>query len=41
MRQVRQLYRDGYANDLVIVTRWMEDSKNGEFMKLVNQSFTK
>lgn len=26
------------ANDLVVVTRWIDDSKMGEFMKLVNQS---
>ena len=26
------------ANDLVVVTRWMDDSKMSEFMKLVNQS---
>ena len=26
------------ANDLVIVTRWMDDSKMGDFMKLVEQS---
>ena len=26
------------TNDLVVVTRWMDDSKMGEFMKLVNQS---
>jgi CubicO group peptidase (beta-lactamase class C family) len=28
------------ANDLVVVTRWMDDSKMGEFMKLVNQSIS-
>ena len=29
------------ANDLVIVTRWMDDAKMGEFMKLVEQSLVK
>jgi CubicO group peptidase (beta-lactamase class C family) len=29
-----------HANDLVVVTRWMDDSKMGEFMKLVEQSIT-
>jgi hypothetical protein len=29
------------ANDLVVVTRWMDDSKMGDFMKLVEQSITK
>ncbi len=28
------------ANDLVIVTRWMDDSKMGDFMNLVEQSIT-
>ena len=28
------------ANDLVVVTRWMDDSKMGEFMNLVEQSIT-
>jgi CubicO group peptidase (beta-lactamase class C family) len=28
------------ANDLVVVTRWMDDSKMGDFMKLVEQSIT-
>ena len=28
------------ANDLVVVTRWMDDSKMGDFMKLVNQSIS-
>lgn len=28
------------ANDLVVVTRWMDDSKMGEFMTLVEQSIT-
>lgn len=27
-------------NDLVVVTRWMDDSKMGEFMKLVEQAIT-
>jgi CubicO group peptidase (beta-lactamase class C family) len=26
------------ANDLVVVTRWMDDSKMAEFMNLVEQS---
>lgn len=29
------------ANDLVVVTRWMDDSKMGEFMNLVEQSVAK
>lgn len=29
------------SNDLVVVTRWMDDSKMGEFMNLVVQSITK
>jgi CubicO group peptidase (beta-lactamase class C family) len=29
------------ANDLVVVTRWMDDSKMGEFMNLVEQSIKK
>lgn len=28
------------TNDLVVVTRWMDDSKMGDFMKLVEQSIT-
>jgi CubicO group peptidase (beta-lactamase class C family) len=28
------------VNELVVVTRWMDDSKMGEFMKLVEQSMT-
>jgi hypothetical protein len=28
------------ANDPVVVTRWMDDSKMGDFMKLVEQSIT-
>jgi hypothetical protein len=30
-----------HANDLVVVTRWMEDSKMGEFMNGNNQFQTK
>jgi CubicO group peptidase (beta-lactamase class C family) len=29
-----------HENDLVVVTRWMDDSKMGEFMKLVEQAIT-
>lgn len=29
------------ANDLVVVTRWMDDNKMGEFMKLLEQSLMK
>ena len=28
-------------NDLVVVTRWMDNSKMGEFMKLVERSAAK